>query len=399
MEMDRVFDYINPEAIGRDTLDFVKVKSETGQEQEGCLFFADLLRREGFEVSLDEVEPERHNVYALMRSRSPQSSRRPSLMFNGHIDTIPVGRSAAPAAQGDWVIGRGTEDMKGGLVSMTHAVSALRKAGVELGGDVWITGVIGHEAPAGKKEGPKRLIEHLRSGKMRADAIIIGEGPCAIWSASLGSTIFTVTISSELGPIHTIKVLYSANPARWLGELLVEFERLERRFAEVAPHPLCGRERVNVGIVSAGDYPNRLPTTCTVTGTWRWQPGKTQAVVRAELEAICGKLAMRSGLKVEPSFEEAAREPFETPRSHPVILALQEGGRIAAGAAPEVIGMGLVGDANFYANDAGVPTVYYGPAHQTAHSDEERVSVAQLTHCAKVYAAAALNYCGVAENK
>ena len=59
--------------------------------------------------------------------------------------------------------------------------------------------------------------------------------------------------------------------------------------------------------------------------------------------------------------------------------------------------MGLVGDANFYANDAGVPTVYYGPAHETAHSDDERVSVAQLTHCAKVYAAAAMTYCGVAE--
>jgi acetylornithine deacetylase/succinyl-diaminopimelate desuccinylase-like protein len=396
MDIDRVFDYIDPEAIGQDTLDFVKVKSETGQEQEGSIFFADLLRREGFEVSLDEVEPGRCNVYALMKSRSPQAVRRPSLMLNGHVDTIPVGRSASPAMEGDWVIGRGTEDMKGGLVAMAHAASALRKAGLELAGDLWITGVIGHESPAGKKEGPKRLIQHLRSGKMRADAIIIAEGPCAIWAASLGSAIFTVTITSDLGPIHTIKVPYAANPARWLGELLVEFEAFERKVSTVAPHPLCGRERLNVGIVSAGDYCNRLPTTCTVTGTWRWQPGKTHQGVRADLDAICGSLARRSGLKVEASFE-AAREPFETPRSHPVIQALEQAGRMTAGKPPEVIGMGLVGDANFYANDAGVPTVYYGPGHQTAHSDNERVSVAQLTHCAKVYAAAATIYCADAE--
>jgi acetylornithine deacetylase len=200
---------------------------------------------------------------------------------------------------------------------------------------------------------------------------------------------------SELGPIHTIKVPYAANPARWLGELLVEFERVERRFSEVAPHPLCGRERLNVGIVSAGDYCNRLPTACTVTGTWRWQPGKTHQAVRTQLEAICETLAKRSGLKVEASFQ-AAREPFETPGSHPVIQALREAGRIVVGRSPEVIGMGLVGDANFYANDAGVSTVYYGPAHETAHSDDERVSVAQLTHCAKMYAAAAMAYCGVA---
>ena len=54
-------------------------------------------------------------------------------------------------------------------------------------------------------------------------------------------------------------------------------------------------------------------------------------------------------------------------------------------------------DANLYANDGGVPTVYYGPAHQTAHSDNERVSISQLAHCAKVYALSAVNFCGVVD--
>ena len=58
--------------------------------------------------------------------------------------------------------------------------------------------------------------------------------------------------------------------------------------------------------------------------------------------------------------------------------------------------MALVGDANLFANEAGVATVYYGPAHETAHSDHERVSARQLAHCAKVYALAAMEYCGVA---
>src|ERR1700722_16326323 len=89
MEIGSVFDYIDPEAIRRDTLDFVKVKSETGQEQEGSLFFADLLRREGFDVTMDEVEPGRSNVYAVLKGRAPQASGAPSLMFNGHVDTIP----------------------------------------------------------------------------------------------------------------------------------------------------------------------------------------------------------------------------------------------------------------------------------------------------------------------
>jgi len=32
MNVGRVFDCIDPEAMGRETLDFVKVKSETGQD-------------------------------------------------------------------------------------------------------------------------------------------------------------------------------------------------------------------------------------------------------------------------------------------------------------------------------------------------------------------------------
>jgi acetylornithine deacetylase/succinyl-diaminopimelate desuccinylase-like protein len=395
-KIQRVLRFIDTEAIASDALEFVKVKSETGLEGEGSLFLADLMRREGFNVTLDSVEPNRPNVYVRIEgSPSGYTSKPLSLMFNGHTDTIPVGNSRPPGRQDEWVIGRGSEDMKGGLVSMVHAAAALRKAGVQLAGDLWLTGVVGHEMPAGKKEGPRRLIQLIRKGEIQTNAIIIVEGPSAIWAASLGSTIFTITLTSDRGPIHTIKVPYSDNPVRWLGKLLVEFERLEQSFVISTSHPLCGRDQLNVGIVHAGDYFNRLPATVTVTGTRRWTPGKTCKEVRAELQAVCDQLAAESGLRFTLSLE-AYREPFDTPRSHPVVRALQEAGQSVVGRPPDVIGMALVGDANLFANDGGVPTVYYGPAHETAHSDHERVSVQKLADCAKVYAVAAMMYCSVA---
>ena len=277
---------------------------------------------------------------------------------------------------------------------MVHAASALRKARVKLAGDLWLTGVIGHETPAGKKEGPKRLIRHLRERSIPADAIVIVEGPCALWTASLGSTIFQVTITSPGGPIHTIKVPYAANPAHWLGRLLVEFERLEREFASVPPHPLCGREQLNVGRIEAGDYVNRLPTPIRITGTWRWMPGKTQRDIHEALKALCGSLAQQSGLRFDFSLE-AAREPFETGAEHAIVRAFEVAGLRMSGSAPQQIGMPLVGDANLFSNEARVPTVYYGPAHETAHSDYEKVSIGRLVHCASMYAMVAITYCGV----
>src|SRR5260370_39903476 len=97
-----VLRHIDVEAIARDTLAFIEVKSETGQEGPGSNFLAGLLRREGFDVSLDEVEPGRPNVYAHVRGLGNGAR---SLLLNGHTDTIPIGASLAPSLVGDWIIG------------------------------------------------------------------------------------------------------------------------------------------------------------------------------------------------------------------------------------------------------------------------------------------------------
>ena len=59
------------------------------------------------------------------------------------------------------------------------------------------------------------------------------------------------------------------------------------------------------------------------------------------------------------------------------------------------MGRRLVGDANLYVNLGGVPTFYYGPSNETAHSDDEWVSVAAIEQATKVYALAAAYYCGL----
>src|SRR5438552_772894 len=177
MNINSILGNIDPDAIARDTLDFLRVKSETGQEGDGSRFLADLMRREGFDVRMDEFIAGRPNVYALVKGTDRNA---PPLLFNGHTDTVPIGNSDQPGRDADWIIGAGAEAMKGGLVAMLHAAAALRKAGVRLAGDLWLTGVIDHETPAGKKAGPRRLIQLLQTGEMKADAIVIVEGPHAI---------------------------------------------------------------------------------------------------------------------------------------------------------------------------------------------------------------------------
>ena len=116
--------------------------------------------------------------------------------------------------------------------------------------------------------------------------------------------------------------------------------------------------------------------------------------VRRRYEGLRLDLEARSGLDVEVSFTDQ-RDPFQTPLNDPTIEALEFGGRHVRGVRPEVIGMALVGDANLFANDIPLPTVYFGPGHATAHSDHERIAIEDLVETAQVYVQTAVKYCGL----
>ena len=74
--------------------------------------------------------------------------------------------------------------------------------------------------------------------------------------------------------------------------------------------------------------------------------------------------------------------------------AIRQAVEAVDGRAPPEIGLPLVGDASLYAEALGVPTAYYGPAYETAHSEAERVSIDRLTHLARVYALTAVAFDG-----
>ena len=152
-----ILDSIDEEKIAEDTLNFLKVKSETGDEKKGCDFLVNILQRENLDVIVDEFIDKRPNVYTLLSGSNPKVGK--SLMFNGHIDTIPIGISDPPEIKNNTIIGRGAEDMKGGLISVVHAISAIKKSKINLSGDLSLTSVIGHETPIGQKEGPKTIID------------------------------------------------------------------------------------------------------------------------------------------------------------------------------------------------------------------------------------------------
>jgi acetylornithine deacetylase/succinyl-diaminopimelate desuccinylase-like protein len=390
---EKVLSHIDQEWVAEQTLALVETPSVTMDEAEVCAQYADLMAGIGLDVDVREVTPGRNNLYA----RIPGLGDGPALVFNGHLDTIPIGNCVAPGRNGDTITGRGSTDMKGGMVSLLGAAKAILESGVKLRGDVWVTAVVGHEEPVADKDGPNAMIQDLKDGRLAGDRIVIVEGRDALWVMSMGSMVWTIELTSPKGGTHTQYVPFSENPIRFVGDLIQRIHQRQIELDEGDVHPLAGAERIDVGIVEAGDYFNRTPVTCKLTGTRRWSPGRTADGCLTELETLAADFAHEGGLDLRVSMVHE-REPFETPVSDPSAQAIAQAHRDVAGAEPEYVGLRIVGDANLYVHGTGIPTFYYGPSNETAHADDECVSVQRLGDAARVYALGAMRYCGAAES-
>ncbi len=382
---------VDAEWIAERTAELVDVPSVTMDEAAVCRLYEDMLRGLGVEVIVRPVSPGRNNLYV----RLPGSGGGPSLMLNGHLDTIPQGDCAPMRRAGGRIYGRGATDMKGGMASMLGAARALLSCGVQLRGDMWLTAVVGHEETEAKKDGPRALVEDVRSGVLSCDRILIVEGRDALWVMSMGSMVFTIELTSALGGRHTQYVPFAENPIDCVGRLIGRMGELQQRLDREEMHPLAGAERIDLGQVHVGDYFNRTPVRALLQGTRRWRPGRCAEEVLDQLSALVADCAGGGDLQWRVHMEHE-REPFETPIDDPAVQAVAQAHDVVVGQPVDYVGMRIVGDANIYAHGAGVPTFYYGPSNETAHADQEWVEERRLADAARVYALAAMRYCGVA---
>ena len=368
----------------------VRIPSVTLEEQQVCQMYEQQLGELGMSIDVREVTAGRMNLYARIRG----TGNGPTLMLNGHLDTIPNQNNQPVLRDGDLMYGRGTTDMKGGMAAVLGAVRALVDADVRLKGDLLVTAVVGHEKPEAEKDGPRALIEDINIGTIACDRIIIVEGPAALWVMSMGSMVFTITLESDRGGTHTQYVPFAKNPIRFVGDLLNQLHKFQDELDRGNAHPLAGPERIDLGIVRAGDYFNRTPNMAILTGTRRWIPGRQAQQVLAELQVLVDPIVCAGGLAVTISMAHQ-REPFETPVDDPIVASATTAHQFVTGSAPEVIGKRIVGDANLYVHGTGVPTIYYGPSNETAHADVENVSISLMESVAAVYALTAIDFCGV----
>ena len=218
--------------IAQQAQAMVEIPSVTMDEAEVCQYYAAQLRELGFDVDLRRVNGDRYNIY----TRLPGAGNGPSLMLNGHLDTIPIGDCVPCRREGDRLYGRGATDMKGAMAAKLGALRALKSCGVSLAGDLWLSAIVGHEEPEAEKDGPLALIEDFKRGRIGGDRILIGEGWNELWVMSMGSMVFNIELSSPRGGTHTTYVPFGENPIRFVGDLIQRITAYQEELDAGAQH-------------------------------------------------------------------------------------------------------------------------------------------------------------------
>ena len=382
---------------------------------------AELIGRRLGEVGLDvqyveadgrvEHTAARPRVNVVGRGAGRGAGKR--IHLNGHFDVVPPGEgwSFDPfggVVQDGRIYGRGASDMKSGIAAAVFAVEAIRRAGIDLGGAVDISGTVDEES------GGFAGVAHLcRAGIISAhntDYAIIPEpfGPDRVCVGHRGVYWFDVVARGRTA--HGSMPHLGRSAIEDMGAVLEAFRtRLSPQLAtrrsalpvvpESARHPSLNVNAVEGGQTGEAVQSPCVADRCTATFDRRFIPEEPFNEVREEIAAFVARVAGEDPGRHLTVEDRMVVHPVQTPPDSPVVTALSNAIRTVRGRDPALVASPGTYDQKHFARIAGIEhCVAYGPGPlEEAHQPDESCAVDDLVACTQVLALAVSELAGCSE--
>ena len=361
--------------------DLVRIKSVNppGDELEAADYVASTLNKFGVDTELIKHNSTRASVLARLKG----SGRKPGLLYNGHLDTVPVGAekwvhepfSGEVAEEKIW--GRGASDMKGGLAAMMAAVKVLAESKVPLQGDLLLAATAGEEADS---LGAKAISMMPNLGPLQA--VVISEPSSNdIFVAEKGALWLELTTHGKTA--HGSMPEQGRNAVVMMVKLIDELEKLTIPYEH---HPLLGDFTRSVNTIAGGVKTNVVPDSCVVTIDMRTVPGQDHRTIARGVENLIADLSRRI-----PEFKASVRitndrAPVETSPKEPTVESFAEVVTEVTGAKPIPKGVAYYSDAVVFVPVLKAPMILCGPGEaKLAHQPNECVEIGRLIESAKIF--------------
>ena len=399
--------------------ELVRVPSVTGEEGAVGAVVERAFSERGLDVDTweatrEETEPYREHVgeqssyenrpNVVGTSRGTGDGR--SILLNAHTDTVDPGDPAAwrgdPLSgnlEGDLLYGRGSCDMKGGLVTHLITLDAISDLGLKLRGDVTVAATVGEE-----NGGLGALSTVLRG--YRADAAIITEPTrLALVPAQGGSLVFRLRIPGRSA--HAAVRDEGVSALEKFVPIFENLRELEQERNGVLSHPLYDGLRnkvpINIGVVRAGNWASTVPESLVAEGRVGLIPGEEvdpfKDLVSERISAVAERDPWLREHPPELTWFGGQFEPAEVESDAPICEAVKKAHKRVTGEEPPVEGVPYGADMRLFIRFGGMPCVMYGAGDaRVAHATDEHISVTELLTAASTLAFLLADWCGVDED-
>jgi succinyl-diaminopimelate desuccinylase len=301
-----------------------------------------------------------------------------TVYFHGHFDVVPAQDAAQfrPERRDGRITGRGTADMKGGLVSMLYGALAARELGLLGGRRIVLHFVCDEETGSDAGSG------YLRdAGLIDPDAVaMLTAEPTGgvVWHACRGAITLRVAVRGR--EAHVGQAHLGVNAFEHMIRVAEPLGSLARRLlAERGSMLVVG------GTTGSGANFNVVPGSAWFSVDRRFNPEEELDEELACLTDSITTAAEDAGADVEVDVLQRAPSAG-TAESHPAAVALARCVEQVEGTAPRFELCPGTLEIRWY-TQRGIPAFAYGPGRlDVSHGPHEYVDEAAMHRCAAVYA-------------
>ena len=356
--------------------------SVSGQEKGVVSAIKNKMEKMGF----DDVQIDRYgNVIGHIKGNKPGKK----ILFDGHIDTVPVVESqwnhnpfAGEIVDGK-IYGRGTSDMKGQVSAMIAATSYFAKdTNKDFEGDIYVAGVVHEEIFEG-------VSAREISKNVKPDYVVIGES--SELNLKIGQRGRAEIVIETFGkPAHSANPEKGINAVYKMSKVIEAVQKLEPKV-----QPKLGKGILVLTDIKSSPYPGAsvVPDYCKATFDRRLLVGETKESVLEPIEKLLTELMKQDPeMKVKVSYAKGKEtcytgEIIEAERFFPgwlydendeFVQAAYKGLK-QAGLNPEITEYSFCTNGSHYAGEVGIKTIGFGPSKENlAHTIDEYIEIDQL---------------------
>jgi succinyl-diaminopimelate desuccinylase len=312
-----------------------------------------------------------------------------TIYFHGHFDVVPAQDPAQfrPLRRDGRITGRGSADMKGGLVSMLYGALAARELGLLPDRQIVLHFVCDEETGSVAGSGYLREADLIDA---EALAMLTAEPTGGvIWHACRGAITLRVQTAgreAHVGYVHEgvnafEHMIRIAEPLTTLSHELLD----QRTSFPVESEEAAGSMLVVGGQAGAGAGFNAVPGSAWFSIDRRFNPEEDLEQELARLTTTINRAADAAGAQVD--IDVLQKQPSgRTDQAHPAARTLAQCIDAVEVAAPSFRMCPGVLDTRWY-SQLGIPAFAYGGGRlDISHGPDEYIDEKAMRRCAAVYA-------------